>query len=120
MRLAARNILTTTFPLDCAETLTPAEEKILATATRLFYQEGIHSIGVDRIAVEAGVTKKTLYDRSGSKEQLVLAYLRRREDQWRKALEAGLLRNPNPGPERVLTVFDAAGQWYSGSSSKVH
>lgn len=98
--------------------LTPAAEKILTTASNLFYAHGIHAVGVDRIVAESGITKKTLYDRFGSKEQLVLAYLRRREEQWRMALEIELRAHPNPGPDRVLAVFDAADTWYTGRSLK--
>lgn len=98
--------------------LTPAAEKILSAASRLFYAYGLHAIGVERIAAEAGVTKKTIYDRFGSKEELELAYLRRREDQWRAALRAHLDSHAEPGISRVLAVFDAADAWYTGRSTK--
>lgn len=98
--------------------LTPAAEKILSTASGLFYEHGIHAVGVDRIAKESGVTKKTLYERFGSKEELVLAYLRRREHLWRAALEERLSELPAPGAGRVLAVFDAADAWYTGRSTK--
>lgn len=98
--------------------LTPAAEKILATASALFYAHGLTTIGVDRIAEESGVTKKTLYERFGSKEGLVLAYLKRREDQWRNHLERHLEQHPEPGVDRVLAVFDAADLWYTGRSTK--
>ena len=100
------------------EKLTPAASTILTTASRLFYEFGIHAVGVDRIAKESGITKKTLYDRFGSKQELVLAYLRRREDQWRSALKRSLSEHPVPGTERVLAVFDAADLWYTGRSTK--
>lgn len=99
--------------------LTPAAEEVLATASGLFYAHGLHAVGVDRIAEESGVTKKTLYERFGSKEGLVLAYLKRREDQWRNHLEQHLEReHPEPGVDRVLAVYDAADDWYTGRSTK--
>lgn len=52
-----------------------ARQRLLATATRIFYEEGIHSVGVDRIIVEAKVTRATFYRHFPSKEDLVLAYL---------------------------------------------
>lgn len=103
---------------DSLGKLTPASEKILETASKLFYSDGIHAVGVDRIAEESGVTKKTLYERFGSKEGLTLAYLRRREDQWRTALDRLLALRPDPGTERILAVFDAADLWYTGVSTK--
>jgi AcrR family transcriptional regulator len=98
--------------------LTPAAEKILATASALFYAHGLHAVGVDRISEESGVTKKTLYERFGSKEGLVLAYLRRRENRWRDHLEQHLESHPSPGVDRVLAVFDAADLWYTNRATK--
>ncbi|UYM05041.1 TetR/AcrR family transcriptional regulator [Solicola gregarius] len=93
------------------ERLTPAGERILASASKLFYEHGINAVGVDRIADEAGTTKKTLYDRFGSKEGLTLAYLRRRYDTWRAFLADYLDAHPDAGHERVLAVFDAIEAW---------
>ena len=54
------------------------KERILATADRLFYLEGIRAIGVDTIAAEIGITKRTLYNHFPSKDALIAAYLERR------------------------------------------
>ncbi len=92
--------------------LTPAARKILDAAAELFYARGITAVGVDLIAREAGVTKKTLYDRFGSKEALVEAYLRERDERWRRWLteqvESG---DAGTAHERVLRTFDALGLW---------
>ena len=84
---------------------------MLDAASALFYERGIHAVGVDTIAEAAGVTKKTLYDRFGSKEALVVAYLQHRDARWREHLAVHLDRVPAPGPDRVLAVFDAAIAW---------
>lgn len=52
-----------------------ARSRLLGTATRIFYTEGIHSVGIDRIVAEAQVTRATLYRHFAGKEELVLAYL---------------------------------------------
>ncbi|MEW2546745.1 TetR/AcrR family transcriptional regulator [Streptomyces sp. NPDC047002] len=52
-----------------------ARSRLLTTATRIFYAEGIHSVGIDRIVHEARVTRATLYRHFSGKEDLVLAYL---------------------------------------------
>jgi AcrR family transcriptional regulator len=52
-----------------------ARSRLLETATRLFYTEGIHSVGIDRIVAEAKVTRATLYRHFPGKEELVVAYL---------------------------------------------
>ncbi|GAB7039205.1 MULTISPECIES: TetR/AcrR family transcriptional regulator [Catenuloplanes] len=52
-----------------------ARNRLLATATRIFYAEGIHSVGIDRIVAEAQITRATLYRHFPGKEDLVVAYL---------------------------------------------
>lgn len=90
--------------------LTPAARRVLDVATDLFYTRGINTVGMELVAERAGVTKKTIYDRFGSKQQLVVAYLRARDTRWRDFLGARL----DPGVsarERLLTSFDALGEW---------
>ncbi|MGW8487206.1 TetR/AcrR family transcriptional regulator [Streptomyces sp. NPDC055886] len=99
-------------------TMTPAARRALAAAERLFYDRGIHAVGVDLIAAEAGVTKKTLYDRFGSKEQIVVEYLADRDERWRALLAEHLDAAP-PGPRaRILAVFDASRAWMGANGSK--
>jgi AcrR family transcriptional regulator len=86
--------------------LTPAGERLLAAASELFYVRGIRAVGVDLIAETAGTTKKTLYDRFGSKDALVALYLRRRAERWQAFLQERLDAQA-AGPDRVLAVFDA-------------
>jgi AcrR family transcriptional regulator len=54
------------------------QERILSTADRLFYSQGIRAIGVDTVAAEIGISKRTLYNYFPSKDELVIAYLTRR------------------------------------------
>lgn len=90
--------------------MTPAARRVLEAAERLFYERGIHAVGVDLIAAEAGVTKKTLYDRFGSKEQIVVEYLADRDERWRAFLAPYLEAATEP-VARVLAVFDASHAW---------
>lgn len=92
------------------EQLTPAGRRILDTAADLFYDQGLHAVGVDTIARAAGVTKKTLYDRFGSKDELIAAYLRERDERWRDRLTRTVERAADPR-ERLLATFDALGAW---------
>jgi AcrR family transcriptional regulator len=85
--------------------LTPAGERLLEAASALFYRRGIRAVGVDLIAETAGTTKKTLYDRFGSKDELVARYLRRRSLIWRDFLRVSMSEVP-AGPERPAAVFD--------------
>jgi len=83
---------------------TPAAQRILDVASELFYRHGIHAVGVDTIAAESGITKRTLYDRFGAKDALVTAYLQARHDGWWTRLETRLADAPAP---RALTLIDA-------------
>lgn len=98
--------------------LTPGARRVLDAASVLFYENGIHAVGVDTIAEAAGVTKKTLYDRFGSKEALVLSYLQHRDARWRAWVDDVLAQHPEPGVNRVLAIFDAAIGWSDGNSPK--
>jgi len=98
--------------------LTPAARRVLVAASTLFYNQGIHAVGVDTIADVAGVSKKTIYDRFGSKENLVVSYLQHRDARWRDHLDAALAAVPDPGIERVLTVFTASITWSDSNTPK--
>ena len=79
-----------------------ARTRLLDAASRLFYEEGIHSVGVDRIIEEAGVTRATLYKQFAGKENLVLAYLRG-EDELLRGMFAAVGATTSD-PEMLLTA----------------
>lgn len=62
----------------------PSKLKILATADELFYEEGIHTVGVDRIIAGARVTKATFYKHFRSKDLLIIAYVEGRDRRVRE------------------------------------
>ena len=82
-----------------------ARERLLAAADELFYAEGVHTVGIDRIIERAGVAKASLYSCFGSKEELVRAYLEGRHKIRRTRIMAGLEQFGSPR-ERLLGVFD--------------
>lgn len=84
----------------------PGRERVLATADRLFYTEGINSVGVDRIASEADVSKATLYANFASKDALAAEYLRQRGRQWREFLAAQLEARGSTPADSIVAVFD--------------
>ena len=75
------------------------KERILETADRLFYLEGIRAIGVDTIAAEIGISKRTLYNHFPSKDALISAYLERRFVQRPSSDKSPV--------EQILGVFDS-------------
>jgi AcrR family transcriptional regulator len=89
-----------------ASTASGVRERLLEVAGRLFYAEGIHAVGVDRVIAEAGVAKATLYAHFGGKDELVAAYLARQSQWWEAAVtqQAG---GREPGSAAaVLSPFD--------------
>ena len=89
----------------------PAADRILRAASEMFYREGIRAVGVEAIAAEADVTKKSLYDNFGSKDALVAAYLRARDGRWRAWLQDVVERQGGNVGDRLLSTFDALEGW---------
>ncbi|MCG5439841.1 TetR/AcrR family transcriptional regulator [Micromonospora foliorum] len=73
-----------------------ARLRLLATATRRFYAEGIHSVGIDRIIAEAKVTRATFYRHFPSKDDLILAYLREVHEMERSTVDAAIATGSSP------------------------
>ncbi|MDT0319689.1 TetR/AcrR family transcriptional regulator [Streptomyces millisiae] len=98
-----------------ADQLTPGARRILAVASELFYRRGIHAVGVDTIAAESGVTKRTLYDRFGSKDGLLVAYLETRDQRWRDLIAERLDAAKGDAARRVLVPFEVLPEWLGDS-----
>jgi AcrR family transcriptional regulator len=84
----------------------PARERLLAAAEELFYEEGVHSVGINRVLARADVAKDTLYSAFGSKEALIRAYLARRRDRAVTRLTGAIAGQDDPR-EKILAVFDS-------------
>jgi AcrR family transcriptional regulator len=82
-----------------------ARDRLLAAADELFYEEGVHTVGIDRVIEKAGVAKATLYSTFGSKDELVRAYLEGRHARRRARMLEHLAQYDNPR-DRLLGVFD--------------
>jgi AcrR family transcriptional regulator len=80
-------------------------ERLLQTAGDLFYREGIHTVGIDRILAEAGVAKASLYSTFRSKDELVRAYLEERASWLRGRIEQRVAAASDP-QARILAIFD--------------
>ena len=82
-----------------------ARDRLLAAANELFYEEGVHTVGIDRVIERAGVAKASLYSTFGSKDELVRAYLQRAPSGASERISARIARHDDPR-ERILAVFD--------------
>jgi AcrR family transcriptional regulator len=80
--------------------------RILDAAERLFYEQGITATGVDALAEAADVSKRTLYNHFGSKEGVVTAYLRRRDQRWQQRVATALEGAQTP-TERILAYANS-------------
>ena len=87
--------------------MSQARERILRTASDMFYQRGIRAVGVDAIIAGADVARMSFYRHFKSKEGLVLAFLARRDEQFRAWLDAEVHRLAPDAADRPLAVFDA-------------
>lgn len=96
-----------------AQPVSAARQRLLDTATRLFYAEGIHAVGIDRIIAEAGVAKATFYNHFPSKDDLVLAYI---EDQDRIGREAVAGLPKRPPREAIAAILGRISQAVSGGN----
>lgn len=90
---------------------TPAgvRERLLDTADRLFYKEGVRAVGIDRVLVEAEAAKASLYSHFGCKDELVAAYLERRTAEARASIDAFMA--PVAPADRALKMFDWIVAW---------
>lgn len=89
-----------------------ARQRILATADRLFYQDGIRAVGIDRIIAEAEVAKMSLYKHFPSKDDLILAVLKYREEKIREFFGAAIERHSKRTKDKVRAYFAALKDWF--------
>ena len=94
--------------MEPAATRTSARERLLDTAGRLFYERGFLGVGVDEIVAESGVAKMTLYRHFPSKDDLVVAYLKRADDQFSDWFHRALATERDPR-RQIVAVFTALG-----------
>lgn len=97
----------------------PARDRLLAAAAACFYDHGVNGTGIDTITAAAGVAKMSLYNNFASKDELVLAYLQARHDEWldlyRRRLagapdaahDPGAAAGPTDARQGITAVFDA-------------
>lgn len=89
------------------------KDQLIQTAVKLFAKNGFHATGVDTIAVESGVTKRTLYAHFGSKEELVLAALQEYDGVFRAEFVRQVESSAKTPRGQLLAVFDVAEQWFN-------
>ncbi|WP_255461298.1 TetR/AcrR family transcriptional regulator [Glaciihabitans sp. INWT7] len=86
-------------------TVAPAKRRILETANRLFYDDGIRSVGIDRLISESGVTKATFYKHYGSKDRLIVEYISQRHNLAQEQVEE-LIREKGDPQSALRALID--------------
>jgi AcrR family transcriptional regulator len=84
----------------------PARERLLDAADALFYRRGIRSVGIDEVIAEAGVAKMSLYRSFPSKDELVAAYLERRDAAYWRWWDKVVARHPGDPRAQLLAIFE--------------
>ncbi len=92
-----------------------ARERLLDAANELFYAEGVHTVGIDRVIERAGVAKASLYNTFGSKDELVRAYLQGRHVAQEARITRYIEMYTDPR-DRLLAVFEAQGEYVAQPS----
>lgn len=99
-----------TAPTGAATPATHARVRILATADALFYREGVHTVGVDRIIREAKVTKATFYKYYRSKDALIVVYVQARDKAARDFVNGLEARYDTPEKRLRAIVTEISNQ----------
>lgn len=91
---------------------TECRQRILETADRLFYTEGIRAVGIDRVIAEADVAKMTLYKHFPSKDDLILAVLHYRASRFDAMILESMAHHGEQGLNRLEAFFAALKDWF--------
>lgn len=86
-------------------------DELVREALEIFYREGFHATGMDRLVAETGISKTTMFKHFRSKEELILAVLRLRDQNFRNWLFRRMGEAGEPR-DQLLAMFDALGEWF--------
>lgn len=86
-------------------------DELVRKALKIFYREGFHATGMDLLAAETGISKTTMFKHFASKEELILAVLRLRDQDFRTWLFRRMEEAGGPRAQ-LLAMFDALGEWF--------
>ncbi|WP_109316920.1 TetR/AcrR family transcriptional regulator [Pseudovibrio ascidiaceicola] len=94
-------------------------QNLVLGAFELFYEKGVHAVGINEVLAASGVAKKTLYNHFASKDELVLAVLDYRNDAYLKWLGERLER-VDTGAGKIDELFDALDDWFNDREEALH
>lgn len=88
-------------------------DELVDAAMRVFYRHGFHASGLDRILEESGISRMTIYNHFKSKDELILAALRRRDEIFRNKMMQFVESKADTPTDRLLAVFDFHEAWFT-------
>lgn len=91
-------------------------DELIETAMNVFYREGFNSTGIDRVLREAGISRMTLYNHFKSKDELIVAALRRRDEVFRNRMVRFIESQSEDPAERLLAAFDFHAEWFASDN----
>jgi AcrR family transcriptional regulator len=102
-----------TAPDFVPERTSAVRDRILETTYELFAHRGVRDVGINEVVERAGVTKATLYRHFASKDELVVAFLKLREQRWTLGWVEAEARSREQAPEeQLLAIFDLFDEWF--------
>ncbi|WP_411820900.1 TetR/AcrR family transcriptional regulator [Hyphococcus formosus] len=93
-------------------------DELVQNALKAFYTGGFHAIGMDRLAKETGVSKTAIYSHFRTKDDLILATLRLRDEQFRNWLVRRVEALAKDPKDQLLAIFDALAEWFAEPNFK--
>ncbi|WP_447971363.1 TetR/AcrR family transcriptional regulator [Nitrospira sp. M1] len=103
-------------PRTAPDSALSPKERLIESALQLFYDHGFHATGIDMILTNANVSKPTLYKYFDSKDALILAVLRRRDESVRRWLTTEIEQRATTPKERILALFDVLAEWFRSAN----
>ncbi len=91
-------------------------DELVRKALEIFYRNGFHATGMDMLAAESGVSKTSMYKHFRTKEDLILAVLRLRDENFRNWLYRRMDELADAPAEKLLAMYDALEEWFSERS----
>ncbi len=88
-------------------------DELVQKALPIFYRNGFHATGMDRLAAETGISKTSMYKHFRTKEDLILAVLRLRDENFRNWLVRRMEELGHTPADQLIAMFDALGEWFA-------
>ena len=88
-------------------------DELVRKALKVFYRDGFGATGMDKLVKETGISKTSMYKHFRSKDDLILAVLRLRDENFRNTFVRRVEELAKTPRDRLLATFDALGEWFA-------